>query len=100
MKTLTNTQIRQAIELADKGYSIPKISEKMGNLDQRLIRRYLNKADRDIDPAGSIEVKAKMKAIINKTVPIELMPSSPDVEEMSFKAIMEFWDSIKEQARA
>lgn len=99
MKTLTNTQIRQAIELADKGFSIPKISEKMGNVDQRLIRRYLNKADRDIDPVGSVALKAQLKQIIAKVVPIEYLPDYPDIEEMSFKAIKEFWDNVKEKGR-
>lgn len=99
MKTLTNTQIRQAIELADKGFSIPKISAQMGDIDQRLLRRYLNKADRDVDPAGSVAVKAQLKAIITKFVPIAMLPTSPDIEEMSYKALKEYWESIKEQAR-
>ena len=99
MKTLTNTQIRYAIELADEGYSIPKIAEKMGDIDQRLLRRYLNQADRDIDPPGSVAVKAQLKTIICKHVPIGLLPKRLDIEEMSFKAVKEYWDSIKEQAK-
>lgn len=99
MKQLTNTQIRIAIEFADKGYSIPKIAEKMGDLDQRLLRRYLNKADRDVDPAGSSALKAQLKGIITKVVPIDLLPSNPDMEEMSFKALKEYWEVVREKGR-
>lgn len=95
MRTLTNTEIRTAIELADKGYSIPKISEKINSVDQRLIRRYLNSMDRDVDPVGSVTAKAQLKAIIDKVVPIEYLPSNPDITEMSFIALKKYWEEVK-----
>lgn len=98
MKTLTNTQIRTAAELAEKGWSLAKIAEKL-DIPVPLARRYLNSFDLDIDPREAIDAKVQLIKLFTTVVPIQYHPKDMDVTEMSYRALRELWENVKEKAK-